>query len=272
MAVLLFWNLGRSTNLELVAAACRDHRVEILILAELSPPSSDVLRSLNAAGEFGFAEAVWAPSPVKFFHRLPSGSLAPVFDDARVSIRRVTPPLGLEILIVACHLPSKLHRDYNDQYYTARKLRDDIAKAELLVGHKNSLVIGDLNMNPFEVAMNAADGLHAVMDKRVAMKAPRTINGVQWDYFYNPMWSRMGDESIGPAGTYYRGAAHVADFYWHTFDQVLLRPALLPFYKKEHLRILTEIDGKQLVSERGLVGGFPDHLPILLKLETESGA
>jgi hypothetical protein len=83
------------------------------------------------------------------------------------------------------------------------------------------------------------------------------------------MWSRLGDESEGPTGTYYRAAAHIADYYWHTFDQVLLRPDLLPFYKKNNLKILTTINGTELLRSRGLDRSISDHLPVLLTLETE---
>jgi hypothetical protein len=71
-------------------------------------------------------------------------------------------------------------------------------------GHQNTVIIGDLNANPFEDALTAADGLHGVMDRRVASRRPPNIRGQRWDYFYNPMWSRLGDESPGPSGTYWR--------------------------------------------------------------------
>src|SRR5262249_17784633 len=148
----------------LLGAACREHAVDVLILAESQIPSSDVLRNLNSTGEFRFDEFYAVPSTLRFFHRLPANSIHPVFDDGRVSIRRVKPPLGREILVVACHLPSKLHSSPQDQYYRVRKLRRDIIDAERSSGHQNSIVLGDFNMNPFEDAMNAADGLQAVMD------------------------------------------------------------------------------------------------------------
>ena len=126
-------------------------------------------------------------------------------------------------------------------------------------------------MNPFEEALNAADGLHAVMDKTIALRQPRHVRGELWDYFYNPMWSRLGDESDGPTGTYYRTAQHVNDYYWHTFDQVLLRPSLLKFYNKEKLKVLTSIAGTSLLGAVGTDKAISDHLPVLLALETEKG-
>ncbi len=66
---------------------------------------------------------------------------------------------------------------------------------ETHLGHRNTVVIGDLNVNPFEDALTAADGLQGVMDRAVAARPARTVQGHAWDYFYNPMWSRLGDDS-----------------------------------------------------------------------------
>jgi len=88
-----------------------------------------------------------------------------------------------------------------------------ILEAERRVGHARTVLIGDLNMNPFEAGMIAADGLNAVMDKRIAAKGFRKVSGKRMQFFYNPMWSRLGDESIGPSGTfYYRSSDIMAIF------------------------------------------------------------
>lgn len=79
--------------------------------------------------------------------------------------------------------------------------------------------------------------------------------------FYNPMWSRLGDESAGPPGTYfYDGGSGTEKYFWHTFDQVLLRPGLLQAYETGHLEILTGI------GTFPLDGGPSDHSPVLLRL------
>ena len=42
--------------------------------------------------------------------------------------------------------------------------------AETKAGHTRTILVGDLNVNPFEVAVVGAHGLHAVMAKQVALK------------------------------------------------------------------------------------------------------
>lgn len=269
MPVFLFWNVGRKSPVDLIGAACHEHKVDILLLAELEAPTSEIVKVLNSTGEPAFNEYFRVPSPITFFHRLPEHAVQAVSDDGRVSIRSVKPPLGREILLIACHLRSKLFSDPADQYFAVRAVRKKIIEAEKSAGHQNSILIGDLNMNPFEHIMNAADGLHAVMNKQIAEKKSRVFQGEEWDFFYNPMWSRLGDELDGPSGTYYRGAAHAADYYWNTFDQVLLRPSLLPFYQRHQLSVLTKINETELLRDGTIDSSVSDHLPLLVSLTTE---
>lgn len=106
-------------------------------------------------------------------------------------------PVGRPLLIVAAHLPSKLHMDPEAQYSVARQTRIEIEMAEKKVGHSNTLLIGDLNMNLFEKGMTAADGFHGMLDANLVKNASRTVQGNGHSYFYNPMWNRIGDNSAG---------------------------------------------------------------------------
>jgi hypothetical protein len=196
MPTFMFWNIARADLCEIIAAACVVHDVDLLVVAECQIPESRLLTNLN-----GFASAQTyigihkGDSTLRMFTRLPSASIIPVFDDGRVAIRRVVAPVGREILLVAAHLPSKLYADSSTQYIRVRDVRSEIERAEKIAGHRNTLIIGDLNMNPFEEAMVAADGFHAVMDARIAMKIDRKVQGVDYNFFYNPMWNRLGDSS-----------------------------------------------------------------------------
>ncbi len=90
-------------------------------------------------------------------------------------------------------------------------------------------------------------------------------------FFYNPMWGKMGDNSQGPPGTYYYNDSSYANLFWHTFDQVIMRPDLLEYFSDESLQVLDSIKGVSLVSPDGIpdtsIGS--DHLPILVTLQIE---
>ncbi|OQY55736.1 MAG: hypothetical protein B6245_19395 [Desulfobacteraceae bacterium 4572_88] len=81
------------------------------------------------------------------------------------------------------------------------------------IGHSGTVFIGDLNMNPFEEGMVNANGLNGVMARGIAERKTRTVLEERYPFFYNPMWSFLGDASPGPPGTYcYSGSERTAFF------------------------------------------------------------
>ena len=222
--------------------------------------------SFSAGGGNTYYEYQPVPSSLRFFIKKGAGTLALGYDTHRISLRIYQDSSGNELLLAAAHLRSKMHADWPDQAFDARRLRQAVERVENEVGHTKSVIIGDLNMDPFESGMVSADGLNAVMDKGIAAKGYRTYSGERHQFFYNPMWSRLGDESTGPCGTYYYNPSKIHSFYWHTFDQVLLRPTLLPAYDKGSLEIITRVANTSLIKDVGLSNTASDHLPVLLKL------
>jgi exonuclease III len=271
MTVLMFWNIGRQDNHAAIGQLCREHDVDILLLAEGETAPAALAADINDAA--GLTRMLWElprlGSRIRAFTRYAPGFLEPAFDDPHVKMLHLRPPIGVPLLIVSAHLPSKLRIDDEDQSYRIRQLRRDIEDQEVRSGHQNTVVIGDLNVNPFEDALTAADGLHGVMDKNLAIRPARTVQGKAWDYFYNPMWSRLGDDSVGPPGTYWYAGSGLVNHFWNTFDQVLLRPALLPYFDRERLLVLDHVgENPILKSGRGAIG-LSDHLPLVLDLAIE---
>jgi hypothetical protein len=82
------------------------------------------------------------------------------------------------------------------------------------------------------------------------------------------MWGYFGDVTGSPAGTYYYERAEQTMYFWNIFDQVLLRPDLLPYFRSEDLQILTGDGRSSFLSAKGLPDNSiaSDHLPVLFKL------
>ena len=91
------------------------------------------------------------------------------------------------------------------------------------------------------------------MDRSIAREVSRIVGGQKRKFFYNPMWSRYGDGTIGPPGTYFYRGGQVSHF-WHMLDQVLLRPSLLDYYSHGAMQIVEKIGE-----------------PIFLRLDLERG-
>ena len=273
MASFLFWNLNHKPLKDQVVELCREHEVDVLILAESDVSEVALLRALNKDEVSKFRMPFNVSPRLRFFIRFPSDCFKSVRDEGGIAIRKLLPPIGLDILIVAVHLPSKLHYTENDQAFLCVRLAEAIREAEDKVGHCRTVVVGDFNMNPFESGFVSCDGLHAMMDKRIARKISRTVGGVCRKFFYNPMWGRLGDNSPGPPGTFFYQESRPVGYFWHTFDQVILRPELLQYFPDDRLEVLSKVAERSLLSESGIPDkkSTSDHLPILFTLEIERG-
>jgi hypothetical protein len=149
----------------------------------------------------------------------------------------------------------------------------DIRGAERAAANDRTIVVGDLNVNPFDDALLDVRCLNALADRRtVQRKDPRRFGRVQVEefrLFYNPMWSHFGD-AVPPSGTYYYDQSNPeVDPLWNIFDQVLLRPALLDRFRSKNLKILTTDGMDSFVREDGRPIGkaYSDHLPIWFQID-----
>ena len=269
---ILFWNTNGMTNHELVGQLVHQEDPDIVVLAEPGIPIAELLVILNdRPGPLFFSDAsVGLSNRLQLLFRLPAEGVHAVRDEFDLAVRHVSPPLSSSFTLIAAHFPSKLHQDSDDQVLSLPRVARIVEEAETQLGHHRTILVGDFNMNPFEAGIAGAGGLHAVMDDRIAMRRQRTIRGESFRFFYNPMWSRFGDDSVGPSGSYfYDASGEEINFYWNTFDQVLLSADLLPNFSGDDLEVVTEVGPTALLDDRGMLNRAvgSDHLPIVFKLD-----
>ncbi|RZK18398.1 MAG: hypothetical protein EOO56_16170 [Hymenobacter sp.] len=268
MTTFLFWNINRKPLEGLLLLLLEEHLPDLVILAECKIPVA-ILRVRLGQQQIRYRVLEDDPSPrLVFLSRLPRRAIRLVSDDGGIAVRRILPPVGEELLLVAVHLGSKLHLESQEQSLLATRMPQLIEEAEKKVKHTRTIVLGDFNMDPFEAGITSSETLHAVMDRRIATKRARTVQGRERQFFYNPMWNFLGDASAGPPGTYfYSGSAPVTHF-WYTFDQVLIRPELLANFRDENVSVLTSAGGISLLDAKGRpdTTTASDHLPLLFKI------
>jgi len=269
MPTFLFWNIARRQVSDLISELAHTHAADLVILVESDIPDTELLLALNRESPryqlpFGVCERI------QVFTRFHAGFLLPFYEDDYVSIRKLQLPEIPELLLVMAHLPSGLYQNAGSRSAACVELAKLIISQEERAGHDRTIVIGDLNINPFEPGMISAVALNAVMTKALAASAKRTVKNQRYPLFYNPMWSLFGDGNGGPGGTYYYGRAEYETHFWHLFDQVLLRPSVVGGFSNDALKILTSIKDVSLLNPRGQpnrsVGS--DHLPILFSLDS----
>src|SRR5262249_35696794 len=150
--------------------------------------------------------------------------------------------------LAVAHLVSKLHTDPDSQSIEAMRIADEIRYAEHEQHLTRTILVGDLNMNPFENGVVAARGLHGIMSQQIAKKGSRTVQDTDYPYFYNPMWNFLGDLSQNPPGTYYFSGGQHIEFFWNMFDQVMIRPELLTHFKAHSTRIIHVVGKTSLLN------------------------
>jgi len=184
-------------------------------------------------------------------------------------LRRVTATDRTQHVLAAVHLKSKLWASPADQLRDATDTVHDIMRAEdrLAKVVRRSIVIGDLNMNPFDPGITNADGFHAVMSRKETKPAGRMVNGKRYAFYYNPMWGLLGDRGDRPPGTF-RRLDGVYCLFWNMLDQVLIRPDLINRFSEESLRILDHDSQSSLLTPRGSSSPkLCDHLPFVFEMD-----
>jgi len=271
MLSLLFWNLNAQQNPSVETRLTRiaaNYRVDVVVLAEIGLPIERIEAALSAQSAKSFRRVALASERLHSFTHLPAGSVQPRHDslDGRWTVVRLQHGVW-DLLLAAVHLHSKLHRDDKEQLLQATLTVSDIVRLEDEIGHTQTIVIGDFNMNPFESGMVANQAFHAVMSNDVARSIQRKVDSRDYRFFYNPMWGLLGDRTPGPPGTLYYTGSGPVEFFWHTFDQVLVRPGLARLL--DQVQVL-ETDGVETLltdSGRPSRSSASDHLPIYVRLK-----
>ena len=193
----------------------------------------------------------------------------------KVLIRRKARALDAkEIIICFTHLPAPVGawRPDNARHDSAEALKDHIMNSEKEWKNPDSIILGDLNMNPFDDAMVSGKGLNATMCREIARRDTRKWkageNQKETRFFYNPMWRLLGDRtSNNQPGTFYHSGDSSETLFWHCLDQVLLRPSLIDSLHQKSPQIVTKLKSIDLLTAEGIINkNYSDHLPIKISL------
>lgn len=174
-------------------------------------------------------------------------------------------------LLAGVHFPSKLYTNPGDIRLVGGDFSRDMLESEKEVMHKNTIIVGDFNANPFEELMTDAGYIHAIYDATaVENKKYRIVYEKERQMFYNPMWNFLGDfnESMG---TYYSDTGKAEKFYWNIFDQVIISADVIKAFLKESLTIITKVQYISFVKKDKHPDSkmYSDHLPIYFSIKED---
>ena len=266
---VIFWNTQNKPVDELLVLLANSYGVDLFVLSEYPSKESSFIENINTR-ENSFIEipqigcqriTIFIRSELANFEHGPESSY--------YTSKKLTFSPNLTLLMVAVHLPSKLYQSEETQMLEAVEFKREIEDCEKRLNTRNTFIIGDFNMNPFETGMVAASAFHSIpcLQTALSKNGKRKATGREHNIFYNPMWNLLGDFDGNP-GTYFRSGSEQKVYFWNILDQVILRPNLAKHLEKGSLKILRSIGEKQLVNSNGRPA-LSDHLPINFNLTLE---
>lgn len=258
-----FWNVNKRNVCNHLLALIEAFDIHILMLAEADVETVHATQELlRSKLGLSFSLSGQSTARVKLIHRLPAATVKHIGSETRSDLWSLSMGNDLSVLLVGVHFPDRRNYDASDRNNCASRLSLEISRREKALGHTNTIVVGDFNMNPFDEAMCVSNGFHAVMDRRRATKIHRTVLKNKCRYFYNPMWQHMGKSAAGALGTFHHNGSRSLEYFWHTLDQVILRPSLLDVFRDDSVDFVERAGPTSFV---GAANGLPlasDHLPI----------
>lgn len=163
-------------------------------------------------------------------------------------------------------LPSKLYADVLKRGIAIARIVEEIQIQEEKLGIEKTIIVGDINENPYETGCLGASGFHGIPVYKDTMKKYRVIMDESFKMFYNPMWNLLGDFSF-PPGTYYYSGNEVENSFWNVYDQVMIRPCLRGQFVDDELKILCETKKRKLIDANNHPDKkISDHLPIVFEI------
>ncbi len=278
MPRFLLWNMDAGRDVvderrpfgQLLAGVASDYAIDVLLLVECSLPAARILPLLPGEPSF---HLIPGPDRFRVFARFPPAYMkainAPLLSD-RLGLWHLTLPLQEDAIVALVHGLDRRNNGTAKRELFLSQVVSQVSWAEKKLGHERTIVAGDFNANPFDPELGSTSGMHAVMTSDLASPEPRRLLDKEYGFFYNPMWSLMGDRQDGqPAGTYYFNGGQPHEWYWHMLDQVLVRPSLIPRLPLTSLRIITASRNGNLATPRGRPDrkNGSDHFPIVFDLE-----
>jgi hypothetical protein len=254
MTTFLFWNVQNKQLDGYIVRLVQEHEVDVLLLLEHPKPDNTLFTQLNS---------------IRPYQRVPTHNRFGAyvsFDSARMV--RIAPPTSTagdradywdvqlskrnRLLVVLVHGLDIINNSEQKRSLFFERLHEDVKWIETnKVGHKQTVILGDFNANPFEAVVGGIDGLHAIRVRDVGGKRTRSVLKKDYEFFCNPMWSCYKGWEKSPPGTHYFNGGDVHEVFWHMIDQVVLRPGALHMFSERNLRVLTEAGNTSLLTAHG---------------------
>lgn len=263
----LFWNIYRKNLFEPLVDLVSQRKIDIVVLAEADNLNlNELCNELSKAGvDFKESKSIKATSRIKTIYKQNIYEQEILQEHKYWSISKYYNNI-VEYILVGIHLPV-INMNEADKAHISRRLLRDILEVENRVGHDRTILVGDFNSNPFDDELLNIDGICGIPIKDFALLNSRTYKQEQYNFFYNPSW-RLLSQNSPPYGTYFKYPEHLRTIYWHVLDQVIIRPSLISEFSHKDFSIVSETNKYSfLKNNKPDKDSFSDHIPIVFTLK-----
>lgn len=259
---IAFWNTHKNETInEILCDIIYEKGINIIVLAEYNADSQDLIQRLSLLNiEMEPYLTIGCDRIVMF------GSIVDTKPGSQNKYFS-TQIVDGKYILCGIHLPSKIYSNHQERRnIVIDTIIKDINELERKTGIEDTIILGDLNENPYDPGCLEATKFHGIPSGDDAVKNVRTVMNQQFKMFYNPMWNLFGDFNY-PPGTYYYNSSDTNNSFWNIFDQVMIRPNLKERFVEEGLEILTETRNFSLVDKyKHPCKDISDHLPIIFEI------
>lgn len=262
---ILFWNTHNNEKINsTLTEIILEHRISVVVLAEYTADVSELLGLLSDNQVYMTPYCTTGCNRIKIL-----GTVKEVSPGAQT--RYATIQIVEKRDMLCCvHLPSKTHADSSKRGIAVSRIIREIEALEEKYGARNTIVVGDFNVNPYEPECLEAQFFHGIPVAKEADRKSREVLDETFNMFYNPMWNLLGDYN-SPPGTYYLRTNDAACPYWNIFDQVIIRPDIRHRFVDKSLSIIDKTTTQHLTDKNGHPDiEISDHLPIVFEIKEEN--
>lgn len=264
---ILFWNTNRNKINQYIADLVRDYNIDVLILAEYEDERDELESLLQSYNKPLVEYNTLGCNRISFWSNY--ADVEPGIQDTYYSIQIIR----RKCIVCCTHLFTDLHGNRSDERLAIiQQIMQEIKKLEVEINSKKTIIIGDLNEMPYGRGCLNANGFHGLPALNMEDSATRSVSNIEYRKFYNPMWNLLGDFSY-PPGTYYLNQAKLNSPMWYMLDQVIISQEIIPYFKKESLKIITTCGSADLMDKSMHPNKkISDHFPIMCEINEEVNA
>ena len=261
---ILFWNTNRNKINQYIADLVRDYNIDVLIMAEYEDERNKLESLLQSYNKPLVEHNTLGCDRISIWSNY--ADVEPGIQDTYYSIQIIR----RKCIVCCTHLFTDLHGDRSDERLAViQQIMQEIRKLELEINSKKTIIIGDLNEMPYGRGCLNANGFHGLPALKMEDSATRSVNNIEYRKFYNPMRNLMGDFSY-PPGTYYLNQAKLNSPMWYMLDQVIISQEIIPYFRKESLKIITTCESADLMDKNMHPNKkISDHFPIICEIDEE---